>query len=207
MNAEPAHPAAAVALTGEEMAWLLRKARRTVEDAVAGRRSEPEAEGQVPERLRERRGCFVTLWKAGALRGCIGNVLPRDPLHRMIAANARAAALEDVRFSPVTPEEVPRLVVEVSVLTPPKLLAHTDAKDLLNRLVPHRDGVFLQIGPRAATFLPQVWASLPEPHVFLSRLAEKAGCAANDWQRPDAQVLVYQAQWQEEAAPAHVAGD
>jgi hypothetical protein len=188
-------------LTGEEMSALLRLARQGVEAAVLDHPPGGETACEVPRRLTERHGCFVTLWLAGELRGCIGNVLPREPLHRMILANARAAALTDPRFPPVTPTELPRLTVEVSVLTEPQHLVHSGGDDLLRRLVPRRDGVFLQIGAHSATFLPQVWSQLPEPRRFLDRLAQKAGCSPEAWQLPEARVLVYRAQWLAEDQP------
>lgn len=185
-------------LSAEEMGWLLRRARSAVLAAVSPELAVDTSPNVPSARLRDRRGCFVTLTRNGALRGCIGNVLPRDPLHLMIVTNARSAALHDPRFSPVTASELDELTVEVSILTDPAPLAYSGPDDLLQRLVPHRDGVFLRIGSRAATFLPQVWEKLPDPQQFLNRLAEKAGCAADAWRAPDVEILTYTVQCVEE---------
>ena len=50
----------------------------------------------------------------------------------------------------------------------------------------------LRVGRRRSTYLPQVWEQLPDKESFLGHLAEKAGLAATDWQRADAEILVYQ---------------
>ncbi len=65
----------------------------------------------------------MTLTKHGQLRGCIGQIFPREPLYQAVMSSARSAALEDPRFSPVRPAELPELEIEVSVLTVPKPLA------------------------------------------------------------------------------------
>ncbi|MDX1502100.1 MAG: AmmeMemoRadiSam system protein A [Thermoanaerobaculia bacterium] len=121
---------------------------------------------------------FVTLTRAGRLRGCIGTVLPHRPLGEDLLANARAAALEDPRFPPVAEEELDELRVEVSVLSPLTPLEVTGEEDLRARLRPGRDGLYLEGGLRRATFLPQVWRSLPEPADFVAALRSKAGLGA-----------------------------
>ena len=64
------------------------------------------------------RGVFVTIREDGALRGCIGMIRPVMPVAEAVAVMGRSAALEDPRFTPVQPEELPLLEFEVSVLTP-----------------------------------------------------------------------------------------
>src|SRR5579864_5247258 len=71
-----------------------------------------------PPHLSEPRGAFTTLYREGELRGCVGYVLPVVPLYRTVAESAKAAALDDMRFSPVTPGEVPQLDVVLSILSP-----------------------------------------------------------------------------------------
>ena len=78
------------------------------------------------------------------------------------------------------------------MLTVPEPLAFSSPDDLLARLHPHRDGVVLKIGGRVSTYLPQVWAQLPDKTAFLDSLAQKAGCNASDWRNPGTEVLVYQ---------------
>ena len=85
-----------------------------------------------------------------------------EPLHQAVAENARNAALRDPRFLPVKPDEVDKIKIEISVLTEPQPLAFSSPEDLLNKLHPNEDGVLLHIGPRTATFLPQVWAQIPD---------------------------------------------
>ena len=177
-----------------EMSVLLDLAREALEMAVIRGVLPEESREDLPSRLREERGCFVTLTRRGDLRGCIGNVFPAGPLFRKAQEHARAAALHDTRFGPVTPMELPEIDVEVSVLTAPAPIAFASPDQLCQLLRPGQDGVVLRVGARTATFLPQVWEKLPNPEEFLNRLAQKAGCRPDAWQSPDAQVMTYEAQ-------------
>jgi AmmeMemoRadiSam system protein A len=157
----------------------------------------------LPAYLLENKGCFVTLTKIGQLRGCIGNILPEKPLAAAVISNARLAALNDSRFSPVTPQELNKIEVEVSVLTVPEPLRFTSPDDLLQRLRPRVDGVVLQIGTRRSTFLPQVWEQLPDANDFLNHLSEKAGLTPLAWREPGAQVAIYHVEAFKESETLH----
>jgi hypothetical protein len=123
---------------------------------------------------------FVTLMRAGSLRGCIGSLDAVRPLGADVAENARGAAFRDPRFAPLSAQEWPQCRVEVSLLSTPKPLRFADEDDLLAQLVPGEDGVILEGGGRRGTFLPQVWDTLPEPGRFMRELARKAGLAPDE---------------------------
>jgi len=143
--------------------------------------------------LREPGASFVTLHLDGELRGCIGSIDARRPLGDDVARNAQAAAYRDPRFPPVSAEELPRLQVEVSVLSPREPLPVASESEALARLRPGIDGIALEYGAASATFLPQVWESLPAPEAFLDALRSKAGLPARFW-HPDVRLTRYTVQ-------------
>ena len=172
-----------------ERKFMLELARQTLTSVVTnGPLPEPK---NVAAKLAEKRACFVTLTKGGELRGCIGHMLPQAPLYQAVMDNARNAALRDPRFPPVEASEVAGLKIEISVLTEPQPLSFTSPEDLLKKLRPHEDGVLLRMGYQSATFLPQVWAQLPDKTEFLNHLAQKAGCSPSAWREPDTSVSIY----------------
>jgi len=189
---EPATEAPTARLTPEDGNVLLDLAARTVRQVVTYGTQPSVDAAEMPQSLTQRRACFVTLTKNGELRGCIGSILPREPLCQAVVERARSAATEDPRFPPVGKEELDELEIEVSVLTIPHRLEFESPQDLAAKLRPHTDGVVLRVGRRQATYLPQVWEQLPDPEDFLGRLAEKAGLPSHAWKRPEAMVLVYQ---------------
>jgi len=193
-----AEAAPSAEFTPEERKRLVELARKTVEAAVRGREL-PEVElAQWPAKMAGPRGCFVTLNKNGQLRGCIGHIVPQEPLVRAVSQNAVAAALKDTRFQPVAPAELDRIEIEISVLTIPRRLEFQSPEDLVAKLRPRVDGVVLQVGRRLATYLPQVWEKIPDKETFMSELAEKAGLPPTAWKSPEAVVLTYQAEVFEE---------
>lgn len=180
-------------LTLKERQLLLRLARRAIEAAAAGQPLPQIDLESLPERLREPRACFVTIHtKNGELRGCTGVLVARLPLAQEVIQTAAQTALRDPRFPPVTPEEVPELDIEISILTPPQPLHFSDPRELPRLIRPGIDGVTLFRGPYRATFLPQVWERISDPVEFLDMLSQKMGLPPRAWMFPGMQAEVYQ---------------
>ncbi|MEI8062769.1 MAG: AmmeMemoRadiSam system protein B [Verrucomicrobiota bacterium] len=174
-----------------ERRQLLAFARQSLRSAVTRSPTVESNPAAVPEKFNPPTGCFVTLTKHGQLRGCIGHIIPQVALHKAIADNAQSAALHDGRFSPVQPVELDQIEIEISVLTVPVELPFKSPEDLLQKLQPYRDGVVLQMNGDGATYLPQVWAQIPDKVAFLNSLAQKAGRAATDWRKPGTKIFIY----------------
>jgi AmmeMemoRadiSam system protein A len=138
-----------------------------------------------------KRGAFVTLTERGALRGCIGHIAADRELAAVVQEMAMAAARDDPRFAPVSPEELPSLALEISVLTERTLLpAPVDAE----RVVVGRDGLIVRRERLVALLLPQVgreyyWG----PEAFLAAACRKAGLPPDAWQEPATEVFTFQA--------------
>jgi MEMO1 family protein len=133
--------------------------------------------------LGEWRATFVTLKLGGELRGCVGALEPHRPLAEDVAGNAVAAALHDPRFPPLRAEELERADLEVSLLSSPTRIGFASHDELLAQLRPGVDGLILQHRDdpsRRATFLPQVWESLPDRDAFVAQLKHKAGLPAEE---------------------------
>jgi len=172
----------------EEKALMLKLARETIARALA--RQAPPNLSSMPERLQEERSCFVTLHDAnGELRGCIGHIGPFEPLAANILHNAHSAAFRDPRFNPVASlQELERLHIEISVLTPPEPI------DSIEEFVIGEHGIILRKGGRSAVFLPQV---APEQgwdvQTTMEHLSMKAGLLPDAWQEPGANFDVFRA--------------
>jgi len=195
---------APLGLAVPERKQLLELARQSLKCAAAGTPPPELAVTDVSPKLAEKKACFVTLTKGGTLRGCIGHLTAVEPLHQAVSENARNAAVRDPRFPAVQPDEVDSIQIEISVLTEPQPLLFNSPDDLLSKLNPNEDGVLLRIGPRSATFLPQVWAQIPDKVQFLNHLAQKAGCEPSEWRGKDTQVSTYHVEsFEEGQGPGH----
>ncbi len=161
-------------LNDSEEAYLLRVARRALEEYVLERRV-PAVEEPQEESLRAKCGAFVTLHKAGHLRGCIGQIEASAPLYRTVRECAVAAALRDPRFEPVTPLEVPDLHIEISVLS-----ALTDVRP--EEVEVGRHGLLISHGFRRGLLLPQVATQWHwDREQFLEETCVKAGLPPDAW--------------------------
>ncbi len=188
----PARPAQEPEFSRDERKSLLDLARRTIKEVVTNQRLPETDPSGLSSRLTDKRACFVTLKENGELRGCIGHIYPVEPLYQSVIHNARAAAVEDTRFSPVRRNELDNIEIEISVLTVPQPLDFDSPEDLLRKLRPHVDGVVLLLGRRRPTYLPQVWEQIPDKEAFLNNLSQKGGMPAKAWRSPGTGVLTYQ---------------
>jgi uncharacterized protein len=165
----------------EDREALLRVARDSIGHGLEHGRALKVLPTEFPPALQEPGATFVTLELGGVLRGCVGSLEPRRPLVADVALNAFAAAFNDFRFPPLSPDELSALDLHVSVLTPLVPLEVGSRQDLLRVLRPGMDGLVLEDPPFRSTFLPQVWESLQDPEDFLRELLLKAGLPGDHW--------------------------
>lgn len=151
--------------------------------------------------LEEPGATFVTLTLDGQLRGCIGTLEACRPLIDDVCQNAISSAFRDPRFPPLTKEEFADVLVEVSLLSKPQLISHRSEEEALAQLNPGRDGVIFEYGRFRSTYLPQVWAQLPDPKSFIANLKNKAGLPSDFWS-DDVRLSHYTVQkWSEREQP------
>jgi AmmeMemoRadiSam system protein A len=171
-----------IALAAEDRRALLRIARAAVESAIAGG---PEPPWAAPaEALQQRAGAFVTLYLDGELRGCVGFVEARHALAQTVF-RAGEAVTRDRRFPALRADEVPRLKIEISILSEPVPIRAEDVEI-------GRHGLVLRCGGRSGLLLPQV----PVEHgwdlaTFLEQLCRKAGVSSGAWRGPGAELLAF----------------
>jgi AmmeMemoRadiSam system protein A len=141
-----------------------------------------------PASLSERRGAFVSLYRDGILRGCVGQVENPGPLADVVARSAINAALYDSRFPPIGEDEVATLDIEISVLTVPERI-------LVEAIVAGQHGLLVVCGPVRGLLLPQVaterkWSG----QRLLEETCIKAGLPCDAWRDPATQVFGFTAE-------------
>jgi len=173
-------PGTRAPLTPSEQQHLLTLARKVLEAKVREGRTLDQGSVDFPvtPALLEPAGVFVTLKRRGMLRGCIGEILPRRSMLEGVLQRTVDAAVNDPRFPPVTQPELQDILIEISVLSPPRPVPSHKAIEL------GRHGIVLRKAGRSAIFLPQV---APEQGwnlaTTLDHLAQKAGLSADAWRQ------------------------
>jgi len=156
---------------------LLRIARSAIGERLGLARSGEQSHAALQQRC----ATFVTLKRAGELRGCVGSLQAIRPLGVDVHENAIAAAFRDPRFEPLAASEFEGTSVEVSLLSAGERIDVANEEDLAARLRPGVDGLILEYGCCRATFLPQVWETLADPREFVAALKHKAGLPEDFW--------------------------
>jgi AmmeMemoRadiSam system protein A len=171
-----------------EQAKLLRWARQTIEGSVRGEKPTPVPTDEPSPELCAPHAAFVTLKKRGELRGCIGRMDFARPVWENVISAAISSALEDPRFDPVRPEELPELRLEISILEPPVELKRFEDYDA------RRHGIIIEKGLHHALFLPKVAQEYGwDEQETLEKLCWKASLPPNAWRDPDARLKIFSA--------------
>jgi AmmeMemoRadiSam system protein A len=133
----------------QEIDPLVRLARETIRTFVSSGRT-PSVPDSLPAGMLEQAGVFVSIKKAGRLRGCIGTFFPtEETIAQEVIANAVKSATEDPRFPPVGVDELDALEISVDVLSAPEP-CETDQLD------PAKYGIIVESGWRRGLLLPDL---------------------------------------------------
>lgn len=174
-------------LNRDDKIQLLSIARKTLEKYLSKNTIPKIDKNDISPNNLEQTGAFVTIFKNGELRGCIGHIRSEQPLYKSIQSLVVSSALRDYRFNPVTESELKDIEIEISVLTPMKRITSIDDIEM------GRHGVYLRKGSQTGTFLPQVaeetnWTK----EEFLGRCSrDKAHIGWEGWK--EAEIYTYEA--------------
>jgi uncharacterized protein (TIGR00296 family) len=177
----------------------VRVARNTITHEVTGKYL------SIPFGLRNDgpSGVFVTIneFPSLRLRGCIGYIEPVYALSKALIFAARSAC-HDPRFRDLSESELNDIVVEVTILTPPKIIAVKDKQDLLNAIKIGRDGLVLEYKGRKGVFLPQVPVEWEwDVTEYLENLCMKSGVTKDKWKEKDCHISAFEGRIFKETTP------
>ena len=187
----------------EEGKLAVSLARKVIEAWVQGRK-DLKLPDDLPESFKRKAGIFVTLnsYPDKELRGCIGYPEPIMPLIEALVDAAKSASTRDPRVPPVTAKELDRIVVEVSLLTPPELIKVKNPKEYLGIIKIGRDGLIAQNSFSRGLLLPQVPVEWEwDVHTFLDHTCMKAGLNADAWTEKETKMFSFAAEIFDETRP------
>lgn len=174
-------------LRRDEQQHLLDLARQAIAAKLAD--DLPGSPAFDSPRLQRKSGAFVTLRIDKRLRGCIGVVQGVKPLYQTVQEAAEAAAFQDPRFSPLKREELSKISIEISVLSPLRPVS------AVRKIKVGRDGLLIKAGETQGLLLPQVarknrWSR----QTFLEHVCIKAGLQKDAWKQSGTELMTFRAQ-------------
>ena len=159
--------------TQEDGKRLIRLARESIAEEFG------ENAPEIPEekQFRQLRGVFVTITKNKELRGCIGFPYAKQPLYEAVIEAAKSAAFDDLRFDRLKVDELKKIEIEISIMSPME-----EVKDTKEIMI-GRDGLMCNYLGYSGLLLPQVATENKMNRLqFLEALANKAGLPKNTWE-------------------------
>ena len=171
-------------LTDEEKRVLLKIVRSAISSALENKK--PPLFKFRSEALDRPSGVFVTLRTGEDLRGCIGYIEPLFPLALAAQEVAVKAAMEDPRFMPLTPSELNKIIIEMSVLSPLSEIQDIETIEV------GRHGLVIDAGYTRGLLLPQVAIEYKwDRRQFLKHTALKAGLPSDAWKRSEIKLFSF----------------
>jgi AmmeMemoRadiSam system protein A len=170
-----------IKLSVEDQQSCLHIAHESIDHGLQEGTALPVISSDYPDNLQQNLATFVTLYKNGELRGCIGTLEAYQPLVKDIAEHAFSAAFKDPRFPALDKTEFELLDIKISVLGKPETMSFKNEEDILKQIRPEIDGLILEFKNNRGTFLPSVWEQLPDKKEFLNHLKIKAGLSQQWW--------------------------
>lgn len=166
---------------------MLKLARNSIEKYLdEGKKIEAETSNP---KMRKKCGAFVTLEIDGSLRGCIGYIKAIMPLYETISEGAVNAATHDPRFPAITKDELEKVDIEISVLSPLKEI------DDPKKVQVGKHGLYMRKGVHSGLLLPQVATDQGwNRKQFLEGTCRKAGLPRDAWESSDTEIYVFTAE-------------
>jgi AmmeMemoRadiSam system protein A len=180
-------------LNADEQKELIEAAWKSIRHEVCGEVIERDQRQldrfDMDSALRQAAGAFVTLYKKGALRGCLGIIVSEEPLLETVSGIAGRAATADPRFRPVTEDELGSIQIEISILSPLREISS------IEEIQVGTHGLFIHAGMFRGLLLPQVAVTQHWNRIqFLEETCIKAGLPPDQWKHSETRIFVFSAE-------------
>jgi uncharacterized protein (TIGR00296 family) len=184
-------------LSDEDGKLLVQLARKAIQERV-GNDSRYVPPEDIREKFPEKCGVFVTINRIKGdkreLRGCIGYPRPLLPLVDAVVDAATAAAIEDPRFNPMKKNELDKILIEVSILTPLELVEVKSPMEYPQKIKVGEDGLVFEWEWGSGLLLPQVPVEYGwNANEFLENLCMKAGATPDSWLKKGIKIYKFNA--------------
>ena len=177
---------------------MVKFARKAIESHFTG--AETKAPWAIKDILKKDKGVFVTLkvHPGKDIRGQMGYTDGIMELSRSLPEAAESAAFRDYRFPPLRKSELKTTLIEVSMLSKPRLIDG----DLIEKIKIGKHGLIVSDGTSKGILLPELavkrgWS----PREFLSRTCMKGHLESDAWRDQGTEIYTFKAETFAEEKP------
>jgi AmmeMemoRadiSam system protein A len=160
---------------------LLRIARLSIEAKLENKNFVPDYT-ELSDDCFERAGLFVVLIQDNMLKSIAGVTEGNKEIYVSAQECAVNAALYNSKYKKVAKNDLPNIVIEMSILSDMKKLTYNGPDDLKSK-INSRMGLMLKEGMHKQVFLPTMWRMYPDKEDFLDHLCFEAGLQEASWRR------------------------
>lgn len=186
----PTAPALRVDFTGEEDEVIAAHARSVAEAVLSGL---PVPRLDHPVASVAAYGMFVTFRHGDRLRACKGQFGQLMPLGELLNTVTHDSATNDPRFTPLFAAELPRLLVEVSLMFNP-LPVHAVGEERSEAIEVGKHGLVISHAKGRGLLLPQVATEQKwDARTYLQGVCRKASLPHDAWKSHETQLMTFQA--------------
>ena len=185
------------AISDKEKKLLLAEARENIAAKLERREPRYETAAALQNTIKDGSsalskpcGAFVSLHNRvnQSLRGCIGRMIASDALQETVRIMALEAAFGDPRFPPLAIDELERISIEISALSPMEICQDPQSVQV------GVHGLYLKYQGRSGVLLPQVplqqgW----DRQEYLDYICVKAGLPPRSYEEAGAELYTFTA--------------
>ncbi|MBF2755219.1 MAG: AMMECR1 domain-containing protein [Gammaproteobacteria bacterium AqS3] len=151
-------------------------------------------EGQLPPILKQNVACCVRIYEreSGLLRGEKVSFQTDQIMVNELIRNVSSAGYQDPNFLPITPEEVPKLRIQITLINPPEQFRVTGPEQMAQVIAQRAaelPGLVIQDAAQPGIFaytLPMDWQQFPQPADLVGELMRRSGAPPGHW--PDSMI-------------------
>jgi AMMECR1 domain-containing protein len=142
--------------------------------------------------LNEKMATAVTLYLDDEIRSHYCSLHPEQSLIDDLIQNAKIAAFESTIYPPITTSEYLHVSLQVSILTPLKILEYSTTHELVSQITPHHDGIVMRYEDNESYLFVDAWPSDMSTASVLQDLCNALNCDPSLKDKP--QVAIFQIQ-------------
>jgi len=172
---------------------LLEVARQSITEVLeASRHIDVERLKEEHPILNEKMATAVTLYLDNEVRAHYCSLHPKKSLLDDLIHTAKVAAFESDIYPPISTSQYLHVSIQVSILTPLKLLSYQNIDELISQIAPFEDGIIMSYRGNESYIFPDAWSKKQNINDVLNQLSATVKTNSSLQEHPE--ISIFQVQ-------------